>query len=158
MKSCFKVVGLSIVLAGYTASAGAVEPSAMVQQPKGQVFVGQAKTMTPARHAMPLYLGNRVIVATGKTTVRYPDGCTVSMSENSLLSISGPNQCKAGQAVVRVVDSFKDPRIGQAGPTGIGTGVSGLTIAGVTFGAIVLTAGIASSGDSSSTQVEISPQ
>ena len=34
-----------MVLAGYAGAAGAVEPSAVLQQPTGRVFVGQATVM-----------------------------------------------------------------------------------------------------------------
>lgn len=61
MKMRYAMTGLTIALAGYAAGASAADPSAVLQQPKGQVFVGQAATMTPARHDMPLYPGNRVV-------------------------------------------------------------------------------------------------
>ena len=118
MKTRWAMAGLTIVLAGYAVGASAVEPSAVLQQPQGRVFVGQATVMTPAQHGMPLYAGNRVVVtASGGATVVYADGCSVALAENSLLAISGPDQCKTGQAVAHTTDGFQNTPIGQAGPT-----------------------------------------
>jgi hypothetical protein len=118
MKTQWAMAGLIIALAGYAVGASAVEPSAVLQQPQGRVFVGQATVMTPAQHGMPLYAGNRVMVtASGGATVVYADGCSVALAENSLLAISGPDQCKTGQAVAHTTGGFQNTPIGQAGPT-----------------------------------------
>ena len=108
-------IGLTMILAGYASGALAAEkPSAILQQPKGQVFVGQAKTMVPARPGMPLYAGNRVVVAAGGAAkVAYIGGCTVALPENSLLAVGGAGQCKAGLATVRATGGFKNAHIGQ---------------------------------------------
>ena len=121
------MTGLTIALAGYAAGASAADPSAVLQQPKGQVFVGQAATMTPAQHNMPLYPGNRVVVAAGgRVTVVYTDGCTVTLPEKSLLAVGGPSQCKNGRAVAHTTGSFQNARIGQAGtPPSGGAGAGG---------------------------------
>ncbi len=117
MKMRYAITGLTIALAGYAAGASAADPSAVLQQPKGRVFVEQTTAMTPARHDMPLYVGNRVVVtAGGGVTVVYADGCTVTLPENSLLAIGGPSQCKNGRAVAHTIGGFQNERIGQAGP------------------------------------------
>lgn len=113
------ITGFTLALAGYAANASATDPAAVLQQTKGRVFVGQATTMTPARQGMPLFAGNRVVATTGgSATITYLDGCTVTVAENSLLAISGPGQCKAGQAIARMTGRFQNPRIGQAPPAG----------------------------------------
>ena len=117
MKMRYAMMGLTIGLAGYAAGASAVEPSAVLQQAKGQVFIGQTTAMAKAQQGMPLYAGNRVVAAAGGgAKIVYPDGCAVALQENSVLTVSGPDQCKAGQAVVHTVDGFQNTRIGQAGP------------------------------------------
>ena len=117
MKMRYAMMGLTIGLAGYAAGASALEPSAVLQQSKGQVFIGQTTAMVKAQQGMPLYAGNRVVAAAGGgAKIVYPDGCTVALQENSVLTVSGPNQCKAGQAVVHRVGGFQNARIGQAGP------------------------------------------
>ena len=117
MKMQYAMTGLTIALAGYAAGASAADPSAVLQQPKGQVFIGQTAAMTLARHDMPLYPGNRVVVAAGgEATVVYIDGCTVTLSEKSLLAVGGPSQCKNGQAVAHTTSGFQNAKIGQAGP------------------------------------------
>jgi hypothetical protein len=91
-----------MTLLGCAATAGAADPSATLRQPQGQVLVGQTSAMGQARDGMPLFEGNRV-VTTGRSGARivYADGCTVVLSENSLLEIAGADQCRAGLALVQ---------------------------------------------------------
>ncbi|MEZ5577752.1 MAG: hypothetical protein R3F44_19785 [Candidatus Competibacteraceae bacterium] len=108
---------LALALAGYVTEAGALEPSAVLRQMQGRVFVGQTTTMELARDDLPLYAGNRVVaVAGGQAEVVYSDGCAVAVPENSLLVVEGPRQCRQGRVSVRTIDGFQDTRIGQAGP------------------------------------------
>lgn len=114
--SKMRLIMTSLALAGYAAGVSAADPSAMLQQPTGRVFVGQTTVMTKAQQGMPLYAGNRVVAATGGgAKVIYPDGCAVALPENSLLTIGNPNQCKAGQAAIHTVGGFQNAPIGQAG-------------------------------------------
>jgi len=107
--------GLALALVGYAAAASAAEPSAMLRQMQGRVFVSQATTMGLARDGMPLYVGNRVVaVAGGGAQVVYANGCTVAIPANSVLAIGGADQCRAGQALVRSTAGFQSKAIGQA--------------------------------------------
>lgn len=115
----YATTSLALVLVGYAAGAGAGagEPSALLRQPQGRVFVGQTAAMQPARPGMPLYAGDRVVaVSGGRAEVVYPDGCAVEVPGGSLLAVRGPEQCRTGQARIRAVEGFQNPRIGQAGP------------------------------------------
>ncbi|MDS4021023.1 MAG: hypothetical protein RKR03_11055 [Candidatus Competibacter sp.] len=126
MNARYATTSLALVLAGYAAGAGAVEPSALLRQPQGRVFVGQTTAMQPARPEMPLYAGDRVVaVSGGRAEVVYPDGCAVAVPEGSLLAVKGPEQCRTGQARIRAVEGFQNPRIGQAGPLPGQGGTSG---------------------------------
>lgn len=117
MKIQVMTASLVLALAGYAAEAGALEPSAVLRQMQGRVFVGQTTTMELARDGLPLYAGNRVVaVAGGQAEVVYSDGCAVAVPENSLLVVEGPRQCRQGRVRVRTIDGFQDTRIGQAGP------------------------------------------
>ncbi len=103
-------------LAGYAAGASALEPSAVVRQPQGKVFISQGSAMTLAQEGMSLYAGNRVIaVSGGRAEIAYTDGCVVALPENSLLAVKGSNQCRVGQAQIRATGGFRNARIGQAG-------------------------------------------
>lgn len=114
MKTRYAMVGLTMIVAGYAVGADAVEPSAVLHQPTGQVFVSQATAMTPARSDMPLYAGDRVIASTtGSATVVYEGGCSVTLANNSLLAIGEPSQCEAGQTVTYATGGFEDTPIGQ---------------------------------------------
>ena len=117
MKIQVMTASLVLALTGYAAEAGALEPSAVLRQMQGRVFVGQTTTMELARDGLPLYAGNRVVaVAGGQAEVVYSDGCAVAVPENSLLVVEGPRQCRQGRVSVRTIDGFQDTRIGQAGP------------------------------------------
>lgn len=118
MKIRAMTTSLVLVLAGYAAGASALEPSAVLRQSQGRVFVGQSKAMEPARDGLALYAGNRVVtVAGGQAEVMYPDDCVVALPENSLLVVGGPEQCHQGLAHVRTINGFQDTRIGQAPPS-----------------------------------------
>ena len=119
------MTSLAIAVAGYAAGASAADPSAVLQQSTGRVFVGQTATMIKAQPGMPLYAGNRVVAAAGGgAKVIYPDGCAVSLPENSALAVGKPDQCKAGQATIYTVGGFQNARIGQAGPVNSGEAVA----------------------------------
>ncbi|MEH6873410.1 MAG: hypothetical protein V7849_03225 [Candidatus Competibacter sp.] len=127
----YATASLVLLLAGYAANAGAVEPSALLRQPQGRVFVGQTTAMQPARPGMPLYAGDRVVaVSGGRAEVVYPDGCAIEVPGGSLLAVRGPEQCRTGQARIRAVEGFQNPRIGQAGPLPGRGGGGGLGSAG----------------------------
>ena len=115
-KGCLKS-GLTVLLGGMTLMAWAADPVAVLRQPQGKVFVSQGKVMAPVQQSLPLYAGNRVIVASGgRAEIAYPEGCVVALPENSLLAVKGVDQCRLGQAQVRATGGFQNARIGQAGP------------------------------------------
>ena len=115
-KGCLRL-GLTALLGGFTLMAWATEPVAVLRQPQGKGFVSQGKVMAPAQENMLLYAGNRVVAAAGgRAEIAYPDGCVVTLPENSLLAVKGPDQCRLGQAGVRATGGFQNARIGQAGP------------------------------------------
>lgn len=116
MKKRYVTATLAACLAGYAASASALDPSAVVRQPLGKVFVSQGGAMTTAQEGMPLYAGNRVIAVSGaRAQIAYTDGCVVALPENSLLAVKGSNQCRLGQTQIRATGGFRNARIGQAG-------------------------------------------
>jgi hypothetical protein len=103
------------------ADPGAVKPSAMIKQIDGRVFVRTDQTTKLARIDMPVYSGNRVVsVAKAKVGLAYPDGCTLTLPENSLLVIGAPDQCSAGLAKVQSTAGFQDKAIGQIAESAIG--------------------------------------
>lgn len=144
MKTRYTSVGLALTLAGYAVAASAVEPSAKLTQLHGRVFVGQAATTGPARNAMPLYAGNRVMAAAGGTAqVVYPDGCTVALPENSILAITGADQCHTGQALVRTTAGFQDKAVGQVVQQALSPAAQGFLNNFATYNASQLATGYA---------------
>jgi len=122
MKTREMGVGLALTLMGYAAAASAAEPSAMLRQMQGRVFVSQATTMGLARNGMPLYVGNRVMaVSGGAARLVYANGCTVDLPENSMLAVGGADQCSTGQAQVRTTEGFQAKAIGQTLPSAVQT-------------------------------------
>jgi hypothetical protein len=108
-------VGLTLTLAGYVAvAASAAVPSATLKQLQGRVLVGHDTAMKTAQEGMPLYPGNRLVaVAGGGAQVVYVNGCTVALPANSVLTIGGADQCRAGRALVRTTAGFQSKAIGQ---------------------------------------------
>jgi hypothetical protein len=144
MKTRYTNVWLAMTLAGCTAIAGAVEPTATLQQLEGRVFVNQSAAMSLAQEGTQLYPGDRVVAVAGSSgNVVYPDGCTVAMPENSMLLIGCAPQCRAGLAVVRGAAGW--PMGGAAGSAmggaaGFQMGSAAMTALGV--GAVATVAGV----------------
>lgn len=110
-------------------AATTADPSATLREVQGKVFVEQNATSELGRDAMSLYPGDRVIaVAGGEAQVVFPDGCTVTLPENSTVLIGCAPQCRAGLAIVRST-------VGQQ-MMGLGSG----TIAGIA--ALAVAAGV----------------
>lgn len=115
MMKRYITAGFAVCVVGYATGASAMDPTAVVRQPQGKVFVSQGSAMTLAQEGMPLYAGNRVITVSGShAEVAYTDGCVVTLPANRLLAVKGSDQCRLGQAQVRATDSFQSTRIGQA--------------------------------------------
>lgn len=107
---------LSLFLAGAmtagAASAGAPESSAVIKGVEGQVYVRKDETTEPAQDGLSVAPGNQVMTVEGsKAQVVYTDGCSVSLPENSLLAIGGPEQCRAGQAKVHSTAGFQEKAV-----------------------------------------------
>ncbi|WP_295577858.1 hypothetical protein [uncultured Lamprocystis sp.] len=89
-------------------------PSATLKQLQGRVLVGHDTAMKTAQDGMPLYPGNRVVAVAGAgARVVYANGCTVALPANSVLTIEGADQCRAGRALVRTTAGFQGKAIGQ---------------------------------------------
>jgi hypothetical protein len=115
MKIRYTSVGLTLTLAGYVAvAASAAVPSATVKQVQGRVLIGQDTATKAAQAGMPLYAGNRVVAVAGAAAqVLYANGCMVALPANSILTIEGADQCRAGRALVRTTAGFQGKAIGQ---------------------------------------------
>lgn len=144
MKRQYPSIVLAVAMAGYAVFAGAAEsvPSAELKQSQGRVFVGQDKAMGLAQEGKLLYPGDRVVTVSGASAdIVYTDGCRVSLPQNSLLSIGGVEQCRAGLALVRSVEGFS----GAVGGTVQENVAAGVALGVV--GAVVIT-GLATDGGS----------
>ena len=95
---------VSTVVAGSSTATepAGLKPSAIIQKSEGRAFVRVDKATRIARKDMPVFVGNRII-AVGKANVVlvYPDGCTVSVPQNSQLVVGKQDQCSSKLADVK---------------------------------------------------------
>lgn len=114
--------GLMLVSA---AQAGQVAP-ARIASVTGSVITIQAKGVTPAKAGTGLMSGDRLIARTGQASLRYADGCTVTVKAGSMATISPTSPCASGAGLVSATT---------AQPAQIGRTLSHLTVGTVLAGA-----------------------
>lgn len=114
-KNILLSIGVAVTLAAPVTMTSAAEPSAILKHIDGRVLVVQTTSSALGQEGMPLFNSNRVItLAGGSAQIGYPDGCTVTLTDNSLLSVAGPNQCSTGQALLSSTKEFQNQHIGQS--------------------------------------------
>ena len=113
-----KTNSLVVALAamGFATASVAADPSAVLQQIDGRVLVGQNNTTVPGQEGMKLFEGARVIAVDGASAkLVYTDGCTVSLPQNSMMTIAGAGQCSAGLAKAGKTEGLNGQPVGQTG-------------------------------------------
>ena len=113
-----KTNSLVVALAamGFATASVAADPSAVLQQIDGRVLVGQNNTTVPGQEGMKLFEGARVIAVDGASAkLVYADGCTVSLPQNSMMTIAGAGQCSAGLAKAGKTEGLNGQPVGQTG-------------------------------------------
>jgi hypothetical protein len=111
----FLSICVAMAVAAPVKMTTAAEPSAILRQTDGRVLVVQSTSTAVGREGMSLFNSNRVItLAGGSAQISYPDGCNVTLTDNSLLSVAGPDQCSTGQALLSSTKEFQNQHIGQS--------------------------------------------
>lgn len=111
-----KAHSLVVALAamGFVTASVAADPSAVLQQVDGRVLVGQNNATVPGQEGMKLFEGARVIAVDGASAkLVYTDGCTVSLPQNSMMTIAGAGQCSAGLAMAAKTEGLNGQPVGQ---------------------------------------------
>jgi hypothetical protein len=123
-KSAVAVLAAGLMLAS-AAQAGQVA-QAQIASVSGAVITVQAKGTAPAKAGAALMLGDRVIARTGQASLRYADGCTVTIKAGSMATISPTSPCASGAGLVSATT---------AQPAQISKTLSHLTLGAVLAGA-----------------------
>ena len=114
-RQLFLSICVAMAVAAPVTMTTAAEPSAILKQIDGRVLVVESTTTALGQEGMPLFNSNRVItLAGGSAQIGYPDGCTVTLTDNNLLSVAGPSQCSTGQALLSSTKEFQNQHIGQS--------------------------------------------
>ena len=94
-------LALAAVMAASSVQAGEAAKT-QLQSASGQVLVIQAKGAASARSGEALATGDRVLVKTGQASVRFADGCQVSLKAGSMATIGAVSPCAGGAGLVSV--------------------------------------------------------
>lgn len=92
-------IALAALMAASSVQAGEAA-SAQLQSLTGQALVSQAKGLGDAHAGAKLASGDRLMVKTGQASLRYADGCTVTLKAGSMATIGAKSPCAGGAGLV----------------------------------------------------------
>lgn len=94
-------VAAAIAAVGLAGQAVAAQP-VKLSSVQGSVLVNQNGRFVPAKSATALRAGDRVMATAGSASLKYADGCTVSIAARSMATIGERSPCGGASNVVRV--------------------------------------------------------
>src|ERR1700759_2708233 len=97
-KSAVTVLAAALMFAG--AAQAAQVSQAQIASVTGSVMAVQAKGIAPATAGTMLTAGDRVIAKTGQASLRYTDGCTITLKSGSMATIGAKSPCASGSGLV----------------------------------------------------------
>lgn len=102
---------------GMSSSLVMAASEAVIAQAAGKVMVDSGKGFVPARVGAELQNGDRVVaLKASSATINFSHGCTLSLVENNLVTISREAGCKADiVALNSVADTSAIAAVGQGG-------------------------------------------
>lgn len=124
---------LGVLVSGPALAADAA--MAQVSAVKGSVLVSQNGKLAPATQKSALRAGDRLVAKDGQATVRYADGCVVTVKAGAMATVGAASPCAGGAGLVTAGGSSAQ------GEGALGLGDFGLAIIGWTalgIGAVVL--------------------
>lgn len=143
-----RAIFVTAALALATTSTAAFAQGAKVSSAQGAVFANRAGQMTPLKAGSVLQTGDRVVATNGNASITFSDGCNVSVSARSMMTVAESSPCAGGSSnLVRV----------QNGDTGYGEGWVWENGAWVWVGAGVITAVVIGSALSDNDDAPASP-
>ncbi len=122
--AAFAAVGM--LLAGQASAADAA--LAQISAVKGSVVVSQDGKFVQAADAKALRAGDRIVAKDGQASIKYADGCVVTLKPQAMATIGGASPCASGAGLVNATQ----------GDSAQFLGLSGFGAAVVTFGALAL--------------------
>jgi hypothetical protein len=113
MSGKFAVTALVAGLMFASAVQAGQVAQAQIASVTGAVIAIQAGGTAPAKAGGALMLGDRVIARTGQASLRYADGCTVTVKAGSMATIGANSPCASGAGLVSATTAQPD-QIGKA--------------------------------------------
>ena len=109
--AAFAAVGM--LLAGQAAAADAA--LAQMSAVQGSVVVSQNGKMVSASNATALRAGDRVVAKDGQASLKFADGCQVTLKPQAMLTVGAASPCASGAGLVNAGDSSAQGFLGMSG-------------------------------------------
>jgi predicted metalloprotease with PDZ domain len=110
-----KIAAMAAVAAlAVTPALAATSAVAQLSSVKGAVMVNSNGKTAPAS-ASALKAGDRVIASNGTASVKFADGCVVSLKAGSMVTIAAKSPCAAGAGVVSTQSAQPSALLGLEG-------------------------------------------
>ena len=94
--AAFAAVGM--LLAGQASAADSA--LAQMSAVKGSVVVSQNGKFVPASNATALRAGDRVVAKDGEASLKFADGCQVTLKPQAMLTVGAASPCASGAGLV----------------------------------------------------------
>lgn len=124
------ILCLAAALALCAGAAQAAEPAATLTGVKGSGLVGAGGAFAPAKAGAVLKAGDRVVAKDGAVSLRYADGCAVTVPANGMTTIGAKSPCAGGPGLVQAGDASALLNMSKWGPGAYFAGAGSLIIAG----------------------------
>ena len=124
------ILCLAAAIALAAASAQAAEPAATLTAVKGAGMVGAGSGFTAAKTGAALKAGDRVVAKEGQLSLRYADGCMVTVPANGMATIAAKSPCAGGPGLVQAGGSSAQLRMPKWGPGAYFAGAGAVVIGG----------------------------
>lgn len=99
------------------AATSAFAQGAKVSSAQGAVFANRAGQMTPVKAGSVLQSGDRIVATSGAAKITYSDGCNVSVTARTMVTVAEASPCVGGSSSLIRVQDGED---GYGGPVGQG--------------------------------------
>lgn len=132
------IAAVGMLLAGQAHAADAA--IAQMSAVKGSVVVSQNGKFVQASSATALKAGDRVVAKDGQASVKFADGCSITLKPQAMVTVGAASPCASGAGLVNA---------GASSAQGDGfLGLSGFGAAAAAFGVLALVVvAVGESGD-----------
>jgi outer membrane protein W len=109
--AAFAAVGMLLAGQAHAGDAAMAQMSAV----KGSVVVSQNGKFVQASSATALKAGDRVVAKDGQASLKFADGCTVSLKPNAMLTVGAASPCASGAGLVSATQGDSAQLLGLSG-------------------------------------------